>query len=202
MSVHPNRRAEYKEMTQRAVVDAARDLFNEKGYARTTVDEIAKRARVSPATVYAQCGGKSGLLETLMDLSTSGPLVTDTLAACLTAPTPKAKLAMLSEAYLAVYRESGDVLRIVGTAAATSPQAAAFLTEANRRQREAVGAVVDQLAESGALADGLTSEDAVNIVFWLFRYDQIALAIEDFGWTEDRAQEWIGQRMAEAILAA
>ena len=200
MNAHVSRRAEYAEMTQRAVVDAARELFNAKGYGKTTVDEIASRARVSPATVYAQCGGKSGLLETLMDLGTSGPLITHTLAACLAAPTAAEKLAKLAEAYLAVYRGSGDILRIVEAAAASSPHAAAYLKEANRRQKEAVGAVVAQLRESGDLAPGLSDEDAVNIVFWLFRYDQIALAIEEFGWSESRTQEWIGQRMSESIL--
>ena len=62
-----SRRQEYAEATWRAVVTAARELFGEAGYSRTTVQQIARRARVSPATVYAQCGGKRGLLKTLMD---------------------------------------------------------------------------------------------------------------------------------------
>ena len=74
-------------MTWRAVVAAARELFAEKGYSSTTVQQIARRARVSPATVYAQCGGKQGLLETLMDAWTAGALVREILDACAAART-------------------------------------------------------------------------------------------------------------------
>jgi AcrR family transcriptional regulator len=44
-----SRRDEYAEATQQAVVTAARELFSEAGYSRTTVQQIARRARVSPA---------------------------------------------------------------------------------------------------------------------------------------------------------
>jgi len=200
MSDRPSRRAEYAEMTQQAVVAAALELFSRKGYARTTVNEIATLARVSPATVYAQCGGKSGLLRTLMSEGTSGPLIDDTQAACLAAPTAREKLSRLAEAYLAVYRGSGDVLRIIQEAATTSPHAAEFLEEANRRQKHNVGQIIDQIQQLGDLAEELSRDDAVNIIFWLFRYEQIALAVKGFGWSEGRTEEWIGARMAEIIL--
>ena len=56
------RRAEYAETTRRAIVAAARELFSKQGFFSTKVDEIAARARVSPATVYAASGGKHDLL--------------------------------------------------------------------------------------------------------------------------------------------
>ena len=82
-----SRRQEYAEATWQAVVTAARELFGEAGYSRTTVQQIARRARVSPATVYAQCGGKQGLLKTLMDEWTAGPLVREIIEACAAAGT-------------------------------------------------------------------------------------------------------------------
>ena len=56
------RREDYSDQTRTAVIGAARQLFAENGFFQTKVDEIAKLSRVSPATVYAQCGGKQGLL--------------------------------------------------------------------------------------------------------------------------------------------
>jgi AcrR family transcriptional regulator len=61
------RREEYPELTRRAVLEATRQLFGERGFFLVKVDEIAAASRVSPATVYAQCGGKHGLLRSLMD---------------------------------------------------------------------------------------------------------------------------------------
>ena len=92
-----SRRDEYAEATWQAVVTAARELFGEAGYSRTIVQQIARRARVSPATVYAQCGGKQGLLKTLMDSWTAGPLVHEIIESCAAAPSGKEKLHVLAD---------------------------------------------------------------------------------------------------------
>ena len=47
------RRAEQAAATRRAILAAARDLFVSRGYATTTVADIAERAQVSVDTVYA-----------------------------------------------------------------------------------------------------------------------------------------------------
>ena len=52
---------------------------------------------MSPATVYAQCGGKQGLLETLMDTWTAGALVREIIDACAAAPTTVDKLNLLAD---------------------------------------------------------------------------------------------------------
>jgi len=40
---------EYSESTRHALVDSAVDLFTKRGYAATSLDEVAKRARVTKA---------------------------------------------------------------------------------------------------------------------------------------------------------
>ena len=108
-----SRRDEYAEATVHAVVKAARELFHAAGYSRTTVQQIARRARVSPATVYAQCGGKLGLLKTLMDAWTAGPRIREVIAACASAESATDKLRVLADGYVTVYNEWGDIMRIV-----------------------------------------------------------------------------------------
>jgi TetR/AcrR family transcriptional regulator len=43
------------------IIAAARDVFSERGFAATTVDEIARRAGVNKATLYYQIGNKETL---------------------------------------------------------------------------------------------------------------------------------------------
>ena len=51
---------------KRAIVDAARTLFVEQGYERTTVGDIVERAGGSLSTVYKVFGSKDGLLEAVV----------------------------------------------------------------------------------------------------------------------------------------
>ncbi|MDH5805051.1 MAG: TetR/AcrR family transcriptional regulator [Gemmatimonadota bacterium] len=51
-----------KERTRRRIVKAASELFIDRGYKKTSVDEIADRAGVSKATIYAYAENKASLL--------------------------------------------------------------------------------------------------------------------------------------------
>lgn len=197
-----NRRDEYAEVTWQAVVTAARELFADAGYSRTTVQQIARRARVSPATVYAQCGGKQGLLKTLMDAWTAGPLVRQIIEACAAARSGAEKLHVLADGYIAIYEGSRDIIRIVTNAAAAVPDAAGFLETANARHHEALIEIVAQIRETGDLKKDLSDEDAARIIYWHFRFEQIELAADNFGWGEDRARDWIRERVELALLDA
>src|SRR4051812_24416210 len=59
-------------LARRAVVDAARTLFLERGYVATTIDAISARADVPAATVYRLFAGKLGILKALLDTSIAG----------------------------------------------------------------------------------------------------------------------------------
>ena len=54
-------RSEHVEATRRAVLAAARASFGQKGYAHTSVDEIAAAARVTKGAVYHHFAGKKAL---------------------------------------------------------------------------------------------------------------------------------------------
>ena len=66
------RRREQALATRRAILDAARALFIERGYVATTIDAIAASATVSPETVYSTFGTKGSLLSALVDVSIAG----------------------------------------------------------------------------------------------------------------------------------
>ena len=58
----PSRRQAHKLRTERALQQAALDLFAEQGYDTTTTDEIAERAGVSPRTFFRYFSTKESVL--------------------------------------------------------------------------------------------------------------------------------------------
>ena len=55
------------QLTRDEILRAARRLFAERGYARTSVRDIAKAAGVSAQTVYDSVGSKQALVARLND---------------------------------------------------------------------------------------------------------------------------------------
>lgn len=60
------RRDEYAEATRNAVLEAAADLFRDRGYLRTSLDEVAEQARVSKGAIYHHFANKGALFEALV----------------------------------------------------------------------------------------------------------------------------------------
>lgn len=59
-------REDQRAMTKRRLLDAAREIFHEKNYLLSTVDDIANRARVSRATFYLHYENKDAVLVDLL----------------------------------------------------------------------------------------------------------------------------------------
>ena len=63
----PNRRERRTQQTRRAILAAARELFESDGYAQTTVEQIAARADVAPRTFFRYFPTKESLLFAELD---------------------------------------------------------------------------------------------------------------------------------------
>jgi AcrR family transcriptional regulator len=60
------RRRRTPEAQRKAILEAATEVFLERGYAGATIDAVVERAGGSKATVYAQFGNKEGLFTALV----------------------------------------------------------------------------------------------------------------------------------------
>lgn len=99
---------------RRALVEAARYLFVEQGYEKTTLSEIVDRAGGSLATVYKLFGNKQGILEAVVfEKVSSGAALID--AAVAEGGTPAEILRRLSKRFYSHFLEPETValVRIV-----------------------------------------------------------------------------------------
>jgi AcrR family transcriptional regulator len=62
-----SRRQQYSASTRRALVDVAAELFTERGYAGTSLDEIVAGARVTKGALYHHFSGKQALFESVFE---------------------------------------------------------------------------------------------------------------------------------------
>ena len=197
-----SRRAEYAEATRRAIIAAARELFVERGYTTTKVDEVAALARVSPATVYAVAGGKQGLLHTLVDDWTQAPEVDDAYRAIESSDTAEAVLDTVASLTRRMRGDWGDVMRIVLATAPLDGNAATSLRTATKRYRAGLRAAAVRLADFGALKPDMTVDDATDVLWFYFGYSGFFTLMDDNGWSADRSEEWLREMAAIAVLGS
>ncbi|HKG76053.1 MAG TPA: helix-turn-helix domain-containing protein, partial [Beijerinckiaceae bacterium] len=125
------RRARSEEERQaklQAILDAALDVFAEKGFADTRLDDVAARAGVAKGTIYLYVESKQALFEALVRSGITAPLAAveaQVLALDATAET------MLRMLFAALRREvlqtrRKEIVRLVLAEAHRFPDIAAF----------------------------------------------------------------------------
>jgi AcrR family transcriptional regulator len=195
-----SRRAEYAETTRRAIIEAARRLFSQKGYFATKVDDIAAAARVAPATVYAATGGKHGLLRTLIDEATTAPIVAAYADRIAQARDPDEVLAAVSDTNRSMLQDWGDVMGVMLSTAPHDGAAAEALDVASARYRAALAAAAGRLSSLGALRDGIDAAEALDILWFYFGYAALSTLVEDNGWPYDKAEAWLRAAASQVLL--
>jgi AcrR family transcriptional regulator len=125
-------------LARAAVVQAARALFLERGYAATTIEAISEASGVPPATVYRLFSSKLGILKELLDVSVAGDDQAVALAdrphvrALLADRDPRNQLSGFAGISCGILARAEPVYRILVSAAGSDADAAALLGEADR----------------------------------------------------------------------
>ncbi|GAB3862957.1 TetR/AcrR family transcriptional regulator [Dactylosporangium cerinum] len=128
-------RQDNAEATRLRIAEAARALMLERGYAATTMGDVAAAAGVAVQTLYTACpGGKPGLAKVVYDVTLAGdaqPLpqhARPAVQAIIAEPDPVRKLARYAEMVLTVIQRVGPVHGVLRAAAAATPPTAPCTT--------------------------------------------------------------------------
>ena len=93
------------------LIAIGRQLFAERGYDATSVEEIAARAKVSKPVVYEHFGGKEGLYAVVVDREVRSLL--DRITNALTAGHPRELLEQAAIALLTYIEDETDGFRVL-----------------------------------------------------------------------------------------
>ena len=197
----PSRRERQAQETRREIVLAARRLFAEQGYARTSLTQIAARAGVSVQTIYDSVGSKRGLVRALNDLVDEEGGVAELAARIPYATAPRELLEVPIAITRNINERCADIIGAVYSAASVEPELAAVRDESRRRHREGVGRIAEGLARLGALREGLTPDAAADIIAPMTDPAVVRTFVLAYGWSWDRWHEWARSAIADLVLA-
>jgi len=194
--------------TRAAVIEAARSLFVERGYAATTIEAISERSDTPQPTVYRLFSSKVGILKALLDVSVGGDDEAVAMAdrpqvrALVSDEDPKNQLAGFAALLREVMARVGPVHRILADAARSDVEAASLLAEIARQRHEGQRRIARSVVRSGDLRPGLRERDAGDIVHALASPEVYGLLVFDRGWSGERYEKWLSSILIDQLLRA
>lgn len=204
------RRLEQAAQTRRDILVAAGTLFRERGYAQTSMPAIASESGVAVETLYRTFGGKAALFRAVMEaVIAGGPARAEipvekrpAIRAVIEEPDPRRQVELYAATQPGIHRRSGPLLRALRDAAPTDPELANLWREMETWRLNGQGRFAGQLAERGHLREGLSVEEARDVVFTLCSLSVHDTLVVERGWTHDRYREWLASTLAEALLGS
>jgi TetR/AcrR family transcriptional regulator, mexJK operon transcriptional repressor len=135
------------------LLDAAQSVFVRHGYARATMDAIARAAGTTRKTLYARYANKAEVLDAVVDRllerSLSAPARTDTPRAASAPPRAQLLALALELAELSAAPDVAGLNRLILAEAAQVPELARLFADLHARAARAVGDRLDAMRAAG-----------------------------------------------------
>jgi AcrR family transcriptional regulator len=201
-----SRRQEQARQTRRAVLEAARDLFLERGYSGTTIGAVADAARVSVETVYKAFGNKARLVKEVFDVAIAGddepiPMLQREVVARISAEgDPRRKLRMYGDHLVTAGPRAGALQLLIRSAAASHPDAATVWDQMLTERLTGMTAFARHLLEGGYLRPGISLDEARDVLWTYNSVELYELLVVQRGWDPERYGRWIADAMIAALL--
>jgi AcrR family transcriptional regulator len=200
--VNPPDRVPYRQLqaeeTKRRIARAARRLFAEQGYARTSMAAVAEAAGVAVRTVYAAFGTKQAILAAICDQWLAEAEVFALRDQALAEPDAVRRLALLARLNRQQWERGGDVVVLLEAAATTDRNVARMLAGWKAGRGQAQAEIVAGMADR--LTSGLDAATASAVLRGLSAAEVYRELVVGTGWSPDRYEQWLAALLARELL--
>jgi AcrR family transcriptional regulator len=200
------RRQEQARATRLAILEAARELFVQQGYVGTTLQAIAAKARISPATVYGTFTNKRSLLSALVDVSIAGDdapvpiLARRWVHEIREEPDLRRRIEILARNGRLILERRAAVDEVLRAAADTDPDIAELWRAGKAQRLAGQRQLLRMVTGPDGLRDGLSEGDAADILYALGSPETYRLLTVERGWSPARFERWYADAMARLLF--
>jgi AcrR family transcriptional regulator len=196
-------RQEQAQRTRATIVDAAAELFVERGYAKATVQAIAERAGVAADTVYATFGSKVRLLTAVIDSRLAPPGVANVMdrpeaQAVRDEPDQRRQIGLFARDMAGLSTRVRPIFEVLRAAADLEPEVSAVYAEQQHQRLANLSRFTEWLAAKGPLTTPIA--EAAATVWVLASPDVGRMLCELLGWTEAEHARWLEKTLVAALL--
>lgn len=204
--VNRDLRAARRADTEVRIIEAATELFTDRGYVATTLADVAKRAGVGARTVYVRFATKAVLLQRCLDVAIAGDHHRvalpdrDWFQQAMNAPTAGERIARMAAISAQLMDRTGALLTVAQQAEAIEPEIAERAQAGRAQTHQAIGGFFRKLA-----ADGLIPDEHVDWVAEtgavLGQAETYLLLTRTTGWSVEAYESWLAETWSRLVGA-
>ena len=202
------RRQAQAAQTRQDILDAAHQLFLDRGYAGTTLAAIAQAAGVVVETIYRAYGSKAELFKAVVRAAVAGGATRaqvpveqrPAIAAVIAEPDPHRQLELYAATQPGIQARAGPLLRVLIGAAATDPELARLWDQIEDERRNGLARFAQLLTDRGVLRPELSVEEARDLLWTLNSLTVHDLLVLGCGWSPERYRDWLAGALARELL--
>jgi AcrR family transcriptional regulator len=200
------KQAEKSRQTRRRILEAARELFVQRGYGATALQDIADRAGVAVQTVYFTFRNKRTLLKELADITVAGddepvatmdrPWFRDSLAA----DTADAQLRALVHGAGQILDRIAPITEVLRTAATIEPEIAELWQQDTDPRFTVYATAAKALVTKPGVREEISAEHAADVLFALLSPELYLVLVRERSWTPARWERWAYDTLRSQLL--
>ncbi|HLO33308.1 MAG TPA: TetR/AcrR family transcriptional regulator [Anaerolineales bacterium] len=194
--------------TRRRILEAARKLFTERGYAGATTEAIAAEAGVAAQTIYAIFKNKKRILISLMNVSSPTgeedhlPMSErSNIQAVRQEHGQHHQIQMFAEIVAYNLDQVAEVSEIMADAAKSEPDIDRILQKLNHQRLEHMTSAVEDIVANGAFRKKMDLADATDTVWVLTSPEVFLLLTRERGWPKEKYAEWLADALTRVLLS-
>ncbi len=200
------KRRESAQQTRKRILETARQLFIQHGYAATTMQAIADGAGVALDTVYASIGPKPSVFRLLIETTISGvevpvtALERDYVRAMRAEPNPRRKLELYAQAIRRIQGRLAPLFRVLQQAAPADSVLNDLWQEIAERRARNMRMFAQELVDTGQVRESLTVAEVADIIWSMNSTEFYALLVLERGWSPEQFEKWLSQAWTRLLL--
>lgn len=192
--------------TRREILVSAKALFEQDGYASTTMPSVATQAGVALKTVYTSFETKSRLLHAVWDYSLAGDDAQVPVAArdwyleVLHEPDVEKQLRLNAHNSRRGKERLGRVLDVIRGGAQVDGEVAALWQTIQSEYHDNQRVIVESIDQKRALKRSLDVVIATDLLWTLNHPNTWQLLVDERGWSADRFEKYVAENSRLQLL--
>jgi AcrR family transcriptional regulator len=197
-------RREAAARTRTSIFEAAERLFITKGYAATTMADVAHAAGIALDTIYAVVGPKPVLFRTLIEVAISGTdravpaEERDYVRAMRAEPDARQKLTLYAQALRRIHERLAPLTRVLKEAA--DDDLAKLWNSIAERRAANMRRFAGELVATGQVRSDVDADEVADVIWATNAPEFYLLLVNERGWSPQRFETWLSSAWIRLLL--